>query len=252
VAIESRGLTDPGCVRGENQDRILIEPALGLYALFDGMGGHQNGGLAAELASAALRYFLDASGDPLDVSWPFGYNFALSADANRLVTAIRLANRQIWQRSSQELECADMGTTVAAVLVNGAQAAIGNVGDSRVYRLRGGELVQITEDDTMVGSMADRGLLTAEEARQHPMRNVLTQAAGSQESIDVHVHEEALVAGDVLLLSSDGLHGVLDREVMAATLLSDEGLDRCVERLIDLTRTAGAPDNVSAIALKYR
>ena len=122
MSVESHGVTDAGRVRAKNEDRILLEPALGLYAVFDGMGGHQNGALAAEIAIAALRYFIDASGDRFDVSWPFGYNFELSTEANRLITAMKLANRQICRRAEQELECAGMGTTIATALLGGDQA----------------------------------------------------------------------------------------------------------------------------------
>lgn len=250
MTIDSHGRTDPGCIREENQDRLLMEPALGLWGVFDGMGGHQNGGMAAELAIAALRYYLEASVDPFDVTWPFGYSYSLSADANRLVTAIQLANRQVWRRAEQELACAGMGTTIAAMLVNGDRCVVGNVGDSRVYRCRHGELIQLTLDDTMVHGMAERGYLTPEEAEKHPMRNVLTQAAGAQESVDAHVREEELIHGDVLLAASDGLHGVVQPEAIQAVLASGNTAAVCAESLLEAARGAGGPDNISVIVLK--
>ncbi len=250
MIIESYGLTDPGCVRDENQDRVLIEPELGLWGVFDGMGGHQNGGMAAELAIDALRYYLQASVDPFDVTWPFGYTYSLSADANRLATAMLLANRQVWRRAEQELQCAGMGTTIAVVLINGSRCVVGNVGDSRVYRFRGGELAQLTFDDTMVHSMVERGYLTPEEAERHPMRNVLTQAAGSQESNDPHIREEDLASGDVLLVTSDGLHGVVQHEAIRAALARDNGLAACAASLVETARAAGGPDNISVVVLR--
>src|SRR5258708_21276106 len=231
MSLESHGLSDPGCVRTENEDRILLEPSLGLYAVCDGMGGHQHGEVAAELAIAAMRYYVDVSRDRFDVTWPFGFNFNLSADANRLVTGVKLANREIWRRAEQKLECAGMGTTVAAVLLDGSQVVVANAGDSRVYRFRNGELELLTEDDTMVGSMTQKGLLSEDEARNHPMRNVLTQAAGSVESIEVHVREEALQSGDLLLISSDGLHGVIEPDVIRSLLARTADVDPCSRRL---------------------
>src|SRR5579862_249293 len=106
MVIESFGKSDRGCVRNENEDRILVDDLLGLYLVCDGMGGSNRGDLAAELATDAVRYYIDVSSDGYDVSWPFGYTFELSMEANRLVTAIRLANRQVWRRAEQNLEYA--------------------------------------------------------------------------------------------------------------------------------------------------
>jgi protein phosphatase len=251
MSLESHALSDVGCVRAENEDRVLSDPMLGLYAVCDGMGGQNRGELAAELAIAAMRYYVDASSDSLDVTWPFGYDYSLSVDANRLLTSVKLANRQVWRRSEQELECAGMGTTVAAILFNGEQAVIANVGDSRVYRCRGAEIEQLTVDDTMVGSMAEKGLLSAQELRNHPMRNVLMQAAGSQENIEVHLREEKLRPGDLFLITSDGLHGVLDEAAIRSIAASADSIDRCTRRLVEAARAAGAPDNVSVVALLY-
>jgi PPM family protein phosphatase len=252
MSFESHGISDPGCVRDGNEDRILLNPPLGLYAVCDGMGGHQRGELAADLAIATIQYYLDASRDRFDVSWPFGYNFDLSIDANRLTTAIRLANRQVWRHAEQSLECAGMGSTIAAVLVDGSSVVAGNAGDSRVYVLHDGKLIQISTDDTMVGSMAARGLLSSEQVRTHPMRNVLTQAAGSQEDLDVHIAEKALSPGDRLLIASDGLHGVIEEDAIRSILLSTATPEACSRRLIDSARAAGAPDNVSVVVLEYR
>src|ERR1022692_2037613 len=136
MAIEAFGKTDRGCVRTENEDRILVDDALGLYLVCDGMGGSKRGDIAAELAADAVRYYIDASRDRYDVSWPFGYAFELSLDANRLATGVRLANRHVWRRAEQDLELAGMGTTIAAVLIGDGRAVVGNVGDTRVYLSR--------------------------------------------------------------------------------------------------------------------
>src|SRR5262245_53965163 len=131
--IESYGLSDAGCVRQENQDRILTNHSLNLFVVADGMGGHRHGEIAAELAISTVQYYIEASQDWLDVTWPFGYDFQVSVDANRLATGIQLANRQVWKHAQQSAECAGMGTTVAAILLSAGNVVIGNVGDSRVY-----------------------------------------------------------------------------------------------------------------------
>src|SRR5262249_33908884 len=116
--IISFGTTDIGCARTTNQDRFLVDDALGFYVVADGLGGHRHGEVAAELAISTIRYFLESSHDRLEVSWPFGYDFQVSVDSNRLATAIRLANRQVWKRTEEKPEYVGMGTTVATFLIH--------------------------------------------------------------------------------------------------------------------------------------
>jgi protein phosphatase len=228
-----------------------MDPNLGVFVVADGMGGHRHGELAAELAIATLRYYLDSSRNLRELTWPFGYNFNLSLEANRLVTGILLANRQIWKRSGDAPEYAGMGSTVAAVLINGSRAAVANVGDSRGYLFREGKLSQLTVDDTWLNAVLQRDLVDEEALRNHPMRDVLTQAAGSQNDVEVHTVDVELKPDDMLLLSSDGLHGVVAEEGIAATLRSAEPVTQKVARLKDLARSGGGPDNISCILLRY-
>jgi serine/threonine protein phosphatase PrpC len=251
MSLECCGITNTGCERPDNQDCLLIDQPLGLFAVCDGMGGHQQGELAAELAVNALRFSIHSSRDRIDMTWPFGYDFNLSLDANRLITGVSLANREIWRRSQQTLESTGMGTTVAAVLFSSSTVTIAHVGDSRVYLFRSGELLPLTEDDTMMGGMVQRGLITEEKLRTHPMRNVLMRAVGPQETVDVHVRQDELVKGDVLLLCSDGLHGFVSHAEIANILSADEEAGKSADRLIQATLATGAPDNVSAVVLKY-
>ena len=229
----------------------MVDHSLRLYGVCDGMGGHEQGEVAAELAVKALRYYMGSSQNCLDVTWPFGYKFNLSVEANRLITGVSLANREIWRRSQQSLESAGMGTTVAAVLLNSSTATIAHVGDSRVYLFRSRELVLLTADDTMMGGMLQKSLITEEKLRTHPMRNVLMQALGPQETVDVHVREDELRAGDALLICSDGLHGFLPNTEISRILASAETAQQSAQMLIDSTLEAGAPDNVSAVIVKY-
>ena len=249
--IASYGLTDRGCERSENEDRILLDDRMGLYIVADGMGGHAHGELAAELAVTTVRCYIESSRERVDVTWPFGYNFNLSLDENRLSTAVQVANRQVWRRSEQAPECAGMGTTLVAALVSGLTAAIANVGDSRLYLFRHDQLIQLTIDDTWVGAMLQQGTLDPSEVAKHPMRNVLTQAAGARESVEIHCVEHTFAAGDILLLSSDGLHNVVEEAAISAVLASAEGLERSTFRLIQAARANGAPDNVSCLLLRY-
>ncbi|MBZ5582089.1 MAG: protein phosphatase 2C domain-containing protein [Acidobacteriia bacterium] len=249
MVVESAGLTDSGCVRPENEDRILVEPDAGLFVVCDGMGGPRRGDVAAETAIETIRHFILATADRFDVTWPFGYKRDLSIAANRLLTAILLANHQVWRRAEQAPEHAGMGATVAALLLEDNYAAAANVGDSRVYRLRAGCLRQLTVDDTIIADMLAHGIVSAEASRRHPMRNILTQAAGAKEKIEVHLWEEAIEPGDVFLISSDGLHKPVPEEDMRASLSTDVSAAARAGCLIEAARVAGGPDNVSAVVV---
>jgi PPM family protein phosphatase len=245
------GASDAGCVRQNNEDRILSDPVLGLFAVADGMGGHRHGQIAAELAICTLRRYLESSRSPGDVTWPFGYNWDLSLDENRLITGILLANRHVWKRSEEHPEYAGMGSTVVAVLITDNRAAIANIGDSRAYLYGRRELRQLTIDDTWLNTVMKDGTLDPEALLKHPMRNVLTQAAGTQRELDVHTSRIELEDADVLLLCSDGLYSVVSEESISALLGSKQPLEEQVAQLTDAALSAGAPDNVSCILLRY-
>jgi protein phosphatase len=144
-----------------------------------------------------------------------------------------------------------MGTTLAAVLVNDSRAVIANVGDSRAYLFRDGSLKLLTVDDTWVESMKGQGLLDSAEAQSHPMRNMLMQAAGSKEHLQVHVLEHEMESADLFLLSSDGLHGVIGDDRIRSILNGGLSLKEMAERLVDAAKENGAPDNVSVVLLSY-
>jgi protein phosphatase len=144
-----------------------------------------------------------------------------------------------------------MGTTIAAVLIGDGRAVVGNVGDTRVYLSRENRLTQITTDDTMIASMVRKGLLPAAEAASHPMRNVVTQAAGPQEEVEVHLHEEKIAPGDGFLICSDGLYNLVQEPDILAALADSGSPEAAAKRLIEAAIDRGAPDNVSAVVLRY-
>jgi serine/threonine protein phosphatase PrpC len=248
--VQSVGLTDPGLVRTSNQDRILVDSALGLYLIADGVGGHQHGDAAAELAINSGHYFIRSTRDTLDASWPFGYDVERSMNENRLRTAIQLANRQICQLRTTAPDYASAGTTFVAVIIDGGRATVGNVGDSRVYLMRNGVLKQLTIDDTWVGQLIRGGALTELQAKNHSMRNVVTQAMGV-ETIDIHSCEETLEDGDLLLLTTDGVHGVLDYAAMCSMLSACRNVEEGAKRMIEAALDQGGPDNASCILVRY-
>ncbi len=243
----SKGLTDPGCVRSQNEDRIFFDDSLALYIVCDGIGGRRRGEVAAQLATNTIRQYIESSNNPMEVTWPYGYNLQMSLAANRILTAAKLANRQVWRRSEESLECLGMGTTISAVLFDETGAAIVNIGDSRVYLLRSGALEQLSQDDTIAGTYANTTEI--EHARYAEMRNVLTRAAGSQENAEVHLREMRIEYGDRILLCSDGLHRSVADSQIGAMLAAAENPSAAATALIDAALAAGAPDNVSVVVV---
>lgn len=240
--LQSHGITDVGCVRSKNEDRILLEEPLGLFVISDGMGGHTHGEMAAELAISTIQHYIESSRDGLEVTWPFGYNFQLSIDANRLVTAIQLANWQVWKKTEKSPEYAGMGTTVAAVLVSGSKITVGNVGDTRVYLWQNGSLKQLSIDDTWVNAISGGDGPTI-----NVPRNLLTQAAGSKDLVDVHTMEAEFGKGDVVLICSDGLHSLVSDQDIVASISKGGPLSSTAGDLLRAAKTAGGEDNVSII-----
>ena len=249
--LQYHGASDAGRVRSNNEDRILLDPDLGLFIVADGMGGHRHGQIAAELACDTLRHYLESSRSPGDVTWPYGYNWKLSLDQNRLITGVLLANHHVWKRSEESPAYAGMGSTLVAVLIRGDRTAIANVGDSRGYLFRDGQLSQLTIDDTWLNTVLKQSTLDEKTLLKHPMRNVLTQAAGTQRNLDVHTCDFELKDGDVLLLCSDGLYGVVCEDDIAKVLESERPIEWQVTQLKEDALAAGAPDNVSCVILSY-
>lgn len=216
------------------------------------MGGHEAGEVASRLAIEAISGFIRRSAADTDFSWPYGLDGNLSYDGNRLRTAIHLANRRIFRAAESNDDYSGMGTTIVGLLANGTRVAIGNVGDSRLYLLRHGKLEQLTQDDSWAATiLAHDPRVKPADLAHHPMRNVLTNVLGAREQVDVHLAERDLEAGDVMLLCSDGLHGVLDLEQLRIILQSTPDVDNAARTLVDTAIENGARDNVTALVVRY-
>jgi PPM family protein phosphatase len=195
---------------------------------------------------------VESSCNGADVTWPFGYDFDISLDSNRLATAVQLANGQVWRCSQQAPEFAGMGTTVAAVIVSGNRMSVANVGDSRVYLIRDDELQQLTVDDTWITAVGAHARMTKTQIQTHPMRNFLTQAAGSKQDLDVHTREVQLRDRDLVLICTDGLHGAVDESTIGSVLRQSAGdVHSACDELIRAANTAGGLDNISCIVIRY-
>jgi serine/threonine protein phosphatase PrpC len=251
--VEAYGRTDVGRRRKLNEDNFLVDPEPNLYAVCDGMGGHNAGEVASKMAIETLAAFIEKSHKEKEITWPYGLDVNLSFDGNRLKTAIKLANKRVYRAADNREEYTGMGTTVVAALVSADMLTVGSAGDSRCYLLREGKLQQLTRDDSWVSAALGEGILNADEIDRHPLRNVITKAVGAKDTIDLDVVEQRLVPGDVVLLCSDGLHSMIhDNQIQAALNPFPETLEEAAGRLIDAANEAGGKDNVSVVLLRAK
>lgn len=249
--ITACGVSDRGTTRKTNEDSFVADPDIRLFAVADGMGGHAAGEVASRLAIEAVTGFIRRSAADTDFSWPFGVESALSFDANRLRTAIYLANRRVLRAAESEQKYDGMGTTIVGLLVNGSRMSVAHVGDSRLYVLSGGEIRQMTADDSWAASvLAQDPTLGPADIANHPMRNVLTSVLGVREPVDVHVSEHDLGSSDTMLLCSDGLHNVLEPEAIRDILSSAPDVDHAARVLVETALENGSKDNVTAVVVK--
>ena len=230
--IESWAKTHEGRVRDHNEDSYCAKEGDGLWAVADGMGGHEGG----EWASAKIVEKLDAIELPA----------TLDAACERIADAIRAANRSILVEARKRHR--QMGSTVVTLHVQGEAWCVQWVGDSRAYLLRDGVLKQLSRDHSQVQEMVDRGIMRPEEAVGHPMGHILSRAVGVRDEVQVDSATGEVVPGDVFLLCSDGLHGYVD-EAEIARMLARGSPERASEELVETTLANGAPDNVTVIAV---
>jgi protein phosphatase len=250
--IEAFGKTDVGRRRKLNEDNVLVDPEVSLFAVCDGMGGHNAGEVASKMAIETLSAFIRKSHREKEITWPYGLDVNLSFDGNRLKTAIKLANKKVFKAADNREEYTGMGTTLVAALVSGNTLTVGSAGDSRCYLFRDGQLSQLTRDDSWVSAAWAEGILSSDDIERHPLRNVITKAVGAKESIEIDVIEHRLAPGDVALLCSDGLHGMInDAAILAILTPAPAALEPAVDRLIAAANEAGGKDNVSVVLMRY-
>jgi protein phosphatase len=246
--------SDPGLRRDSNEDAYAARPDLGLFLVADGMGGHAAGEVASKVTADTIEAFAnDTRARDINRTWPFPFEPELSLDGNRLKAAFRLANRQVAMRMESQQELRGMATTASAVILDArsdsVQAAIGHVGDSRVYLYRGGELRQLTDDHSWVGEQIRSGSMSDADARRHPWRNVVTRAISGGVDPEVDVIELTMQPGDRLLLCSDGLSGVVSTEEMGRLVAGPE-LEAVCAALVQAANAAGGPDNITAVVIE--
>ena len=251
VSTASAGLTDVGRVRKQNEDSILVRPDLGLFAVCDGMGGHQAGELASQIAVAQLaRFFEDhVQGEVLPSS--AATQADLDPGAQRLMQAVRFANDQVFSASRQGKGRDGMGTTVASVHVcSDGTVHIGHVGDSRVYRISGGEIEQTTQDHSFFNQVRWKSPDLEPELLAALPKNVITRALGLHPDTEVEVRTEMSLDGDVYLICSDGLSGFVSSERMLQAVQECASLEAACRGLVDAALEAGGKDNISVVIVR--
>jgi serine/threonine protein phosphatase PrpC len=251
MPLEAFGQTDVGRRRKLNEDNFLVKPDIYLYAVCDGMGGHNAGEVASKMAIETLEAFIRKSaGEEKDITWPYGLEKDLSFEANRLKTAIKLANKKVFKAADNREEYTGMGTTVVAALLNDDLSFFANVGDSRAYVWHGGVLKRLTRDDSWVSAAMEGAPEVLANIEHHPMRHVLTKVVGLRPELEPSLVEFEFGIGDVLLLCTDGVHGALNDVSLGEVMGSGQSVADIAEAIVATAIARGATDNVTAIVVR--
>lgn len=245
------GMTDVGLQRDHNEDSYAVLSEYDLFIVADGMGGHRAGDVASRLATESIADFFRSTSRE-DATWPFHFDTSLSEEENRLQAGIRVANRQIFERSIRSRDCAGMGTTVVGALFSKKKNRIyvGHVGDSRAYRVRKGSISQLTRDHSLFNDYIMAMPELTEEQRAELPRNVITRALGMNDSVAVDLINDEPQPGDVYLLCSDGLSGMLSDDQILQIVSSTAEVPEMCRQLIAKANENGGEDNITALVIR--
>jgi len=245
----SCGLSDVGVIRSHNEDCFDIDPENQVFVVADGMGGHSHGEIASRIAVDSIRDFILKTADA-DATLPFEMDPHLGRHGNRIRAAIRVAHDQVLRAIRKDASLHGMGTTVVGLLLDGDSAAIAHVGDSRAYRLRDGKFQLLTQDHTWVNEQVVAGFLSEDQARSHPLKNVVTRALGGDTDVEIDVQEWPVEPGDLFLLCSDGLTTMLTDDEILARVRNNGSLEEMCGRLVRDANSRGGYDNVSVVLMR--
>ena len=252
MKFKSFGFSDVGKTHEHNEDCYLRNDKEGLFVIADGMGGHASGEMASQIAVQSVEEFVTRSrSESVDF---FGESHSdLSIEQNRLLAATREANRKIREEADKNPTKKGMGTTLIGVILEAKHLAVVNVGDSRLYRVRNGDLKQVTKDHTLVAEQQKLGRLTKDEARKHPQRHILTNALGISESPKIDLFRTKVIPNDLYLICSDGLNDMLDDEEILNIIhsIKDKSLFKIGLSLVLQANLAGGQDNITVILLSF-
>jgi serine/threonine protein phosphatase PrpC len=250
MRVRFSGETNVGMKRDHNEDSYYLPESERLAIVADGMGGHASGEVASRMAVETIVGFFRETQDEQELTWPFKVDRGHRHDINRMTTAIKLANLKIHQEAQRNPACHGMGTTVVSALFLEDALIVGHVGDSRLYRYREGLFDQLTEDHSLLNDYIKMKHLSPEEIAAFPHKNVIVRALGMKASVQVDVIVDAPRLGDVYLLCSDGLSGMVPDAEIAAMMGHESDLDRVCDRLIGTANGNGGLDNVTVVAVR--
>ena len=252
LRISADAQSDVGRKRKGNEDALCLNDEQRLYVVADGMGGHAAGEVASRVAVDAIAEFVELTGGNQEITWPFGLDDTISYEGNRLKTAVRHANTRVIEATRESAEYEGMATTVAAVLVDGDIANLAHVGDSRIYLWNGEGIEQLTRDHSWVNEQIENGAISPEQARSHPLRNVVTRALGGRADLVVDIQSRRMEPGNMLLLCSDGLTTMVPDDGIARILRESEGdVARATTALVSEANERGGEDNITVVLLKF-
>jgi serine/threonine protein phosphatase PrpC len=250
MQVQAFGLTHVGRQRQHNEDTFLVADEARLYLVADGMGGHAAGEIASRIAVDSISEFILHTKED-DGTWPHAYDENYRRTTNRLMAAVRLANTRVLEAMRKDARLRGMGTTVVACLADDTTMSVAHVGDSRAYLIRNGQLSRLTNDHSWVFEQVQAGMLTEAEAEKHPLRNVITRALGGALSVSPDAAEVEAHPGDVYLLCSDGLTGMVPEEEILRVVTDSSGdIEKACQELIDTANERGGLDNVTAILVR--
>jgi protein phosphatase len=247
MRVRFSGDTNIGLKRGHNEDSYFLPEDDRLAIVADGMGGHASGEVASRMAVETVAEHFRSTRDDAELTWPYKLDHGDRYDASRLVNAIELANLKIYDKAQRDERCHGMGTTIVSALFLDDKVLIGHVGDSRIYRLRDGKLIQLTEDHSLLNDYIKMKRLAAEDVGKFPHKNVIVRALGMKESVQVDFLTDPLRVGDTYLMCSDGLSGMIDDDTMQSMLNQEGDLDAACEKLIGLANQNGGVDNITCV-----
>lgn len=247
MRVRFSGETHVGMKRKHNEDRFGLPEDERLMIVADGMGGHASGEVASQMAVETIIAYFKATMEDSEVTWPFKLDRGTRYEMNRMSVAVKLANQRIFETAQRSEELHGMGTTVVAGLVLDDRVVVAHVGDSRAYRLRHGDLTQLTEDHSLLNDYLKMSRLREDEKANFQQKNVIVRALGMKESVQVDLQADIPQMDDIYLLCSDGLTGMVTDPQMAEILHSTTDLDRACDRLIAAANAAGGVDNITVV-----
>lgn len=251
MKVQFAGLTDVGLKRGHNEDNFVTVPSHNLFIVADGMGGHSAGEVASRMAIEMVEKFFEDTAQDEDVTWPYKMDRGNTYDENRFATAVKLANLRIHESAASNSRQKGMGTTFVGAQLTRTGLVVAHVGDSRCYCVRDKKILALTEDHSLLNDYIKMKELTPEEIANFPHKNVIVRALGMKDTVQVDVQTHPFQPGDVIVLCSDGLTGMItDDELLKIVLATSGDLDRTCAELIKAANANGGNDNITAVVVQ--